>query len=65
MYTTPILGTPNFFKDFIMECIASSNDIGEIIMHEGYPISFESHQLKGKNQTKPIYEKEMSSLFMR
>ena len=27
-------------------------------MQEGQPISFESRQLKGKNQLKPIYEKE-------
>ena len=31
-------------------------------MQEGRPISFESRQLKGKNQLKPIYEKEMLAI---
>ena len=59
MCTTPVLATLDFTKECIVECDASENGIGAILMQEGWPISFESHQLKGKNQLRPIYQKEM------
>ena len=62
MCTTPVLATPDFTKEFIVECDASGNGIGVLFMQEGQTISFESCQLKGKNQLKPIYEKEMLAI---
>ena len=59
MCKAPVLATPKFTKTFIVECDASGNKIGAILMQDEHPLAFISHPIKGNNLKNPIYEKEI------
>ena len=59
MCRAPVLATPDFTKTFIIECDASGNGIGVVLMQGRHSIYFTGHQIKGKNLQNPICEKEM------
>ena len=57
-----VLVALEFTTIFIVECDSSGNGIGDVLIQEGHPISFESQPVKGNALQKPIYEKEVMEI---
>jgi len=64
MTTPPVLGMPDFTKTFIIECDASGEGIGAVLMQAGQPLAYLSQGLKGRSLDFSTYEKELLPLVM-
>lgn len=62
MINPPVLALSNFAQPFQIECDASRSVIRVVLLQEGYPISFFSQALKGRELTLSMYEKKLLAL---
>ena len=62
MGTCPVLALPNFTLPFVLQCDASGEGIGAVLMQGGHPIVFESRKLSQPERLYSIYDKEMLAI---
>jgi hypothetical protein len=57
-----LLQLPNFGKTFELECDASGNEIGGVLLQEGKPIAYFSEKLSGASLNYSTYDKKLDAL---
>jgi hypothetical protein len=62
MSTCLVLALPYFTLPFVLECDASDEGIGAVLMQGGHPIVFESRNLSQPERLYSIYDKEMLAM---
>lgn len=62
MSLCPVLALPDLGQPFILECDASGEGIGVILMQKVHPIAFESQKLENTKRLYSIYDKEMLAI---
>jgi hypothetical protein len=62
MSTCPVLALPDFNLPFTLECDASGEGIGAILMQNRHPLAYESQKLRGPELLYNIYDKEMLAI---
>jgi hypothetical protein len=62
MSTCPVLALPDFSLPFTLECDASGEGIGAVMMQKRHPLAYESQKLRGPELLYNIYDKEMLAI---
>jgi hypothetical protein len=62
MSTCPVLALPDFTQPFVLECDASGEGIGAVLMQQRHLIAYERRKLSEREKLYPIYDKEMLAI---
>ena len=62
MSTCPFLALPDFSLPFTLECDASREGIGVVLMQKRHPLAYESWKLRGPELLYSIYDKQMLAI---
>ena len=60
--SAPILAMPDFAKDFVVECDASSHGFGTVLIQDAHPIAFFSRPVAPRHRSLAAYERELIGL---
>ena len=62
MSTCLVLALPDFTQPFILECDATGEGIGVVLMQDRHPIAYDSRKLTQTKRLYSIYDKEMLAI---
>jgi hypothetical protein len=62
MSTCPVLALPDFGIPFTLECDASGEGIGAVLMQNRHPLAYEIQKLRGPELLYSIYDKEILAI---
>jgi len=60
--SAPILAMPDFAKDFVVECDASSHGFNAVLIQDAHPIAFFSRLVAPRHRSLAAYERELIGL---
>ncbi|KAD2805340.1 hypothetical protein E3N88_38717 [Mikania micrantha] len=64
LLSAPVLRLPDFSQPFVVECDASSEGVGAILIQEGHPVAYFSKGFSTNNKLKSAYDRELLALVL-